>query len=755
MMYNGGMKVKKILALIIAIVCIMSSFVVGFYFCKRQVIRGDTHIISYDVDRIAIVNLDEGVGKDNEKILYSNQLLKFTADYTYVSLNEAKKGIETGMYAAYIIIPADFSRCIESINGTPQKVKVEYAVNKNLTDENRLMITEKLNTFKEILSSNTAYVYLSSILSEFHDVQDSAAIIMEHDEKDLKNIQNINPDEIFTMIDFSETKQEDNDIENMDLTKYSEQNSTEVDNIIAAVNNGIEEGKKKYGEVGKQYTEVAQEINKVENTVSGYNPLNDANGNKVYQDGLDNLNQTIDEYNENINLEGAKGTEDIKKIIEDVAEQGIVDILKDVQKNTDIELEKIQNRNTEIISDTVNSFNTNNKEYYDKVDDFMKKQIDICLIKNNDIIDDMQNNTNNVSGELSKEKKDSYTKAEVMQYIEKVASYDLKAMQQMRTELEDSALHDGFNEELPELSVDSFPLPEVKIPHKEMATSNTTDLSDQEEDESVDNMIFIDVDKNVSIDKRITEGITNKEDDIAEVIDSVQNNFFLSKSDVNNIINEQIIGKIETENQNNINKYNDAATDLVTSIKEYDSKVTQFNPYAYIREEDINKHAAALSQNIKTMENAINAKNTEYYEFINKVYQTANENINTLQKDMQAANDASKEKLSEVIAKLKADKNSITQEDNDILDSFTKKLTYSRLGSLEYTEMYKFMVNPIETIMQSMDGKTLEETGENDIDLNYTKMLIGSIIIILLFIVFNLIIRILKKRKELKSIEDE
>ena len=68
--------------------------------------------IQKQIDRIAIVNLDEGIEIGNSRISYSGQLLKSVADYVYVGLNEAKAGLNADMYAAYIIIPADFSECI-------------------------------------------------------------------------------------------------------------------------------------------------------------------------------------------------------------------------------------------------------------------------------------------------------------------------------------------------------------------------------------------------------------------------------------------------------------------------------------------------------------------------------------------------------------------------------------------------------------------------------------------------------------------
>lgn len=753
---------KKILLLMISVIGIVGSFITGFYYCKQQVISGERHIISSDVDRIAIVNLDEGVRKNSEKILYSTQMLKFSADYAYVGLNEAKNGIETGMYAAYIVVPADFSICIESINRIPQKIKIEYVMNQSLTDKNRLEITEKLNTFKELLNSNAAYIYLSSVLGEFHDVQDSAAVILEHDKEDLENIENINPDEIFTMIDFSEIKQNDNTIENVDLTEYMNQNSAEIDNIIAVVDNGITEGKKKYSEIGQQYSKVMQEIGKVQNTLPDYNPLCDEEGNKVYQDGLEHLHNAIDEYNSKVDLEGEEGSEEIKQMITEVAGQGITSILADVQKNTDSELENIQEKNTGIVRNSIADFNAGNNEYYAKMNDFIKKEINTHIGNHNKIMNNMKKQQQQELKKIAAGEQETFTKNEVRQYIQDIMDSDFNYVNEIKQELENSDLCKGYKEQIPQLSMNAVPLPKVKMLYKDMEGDGIQEdeadaLSEQDEtekDKIDENVICIDINKNIDADESIEKAVKSQEENVTGLITDIKKSFILPKTDIHDIINEQIIGKIETENQNKISRYSKTATDLVTSINEYDNKITKFNPYDYIKKEEIDEHSTALSKNIMALGKAMNEKNVEYLEFVNKVYQTANENTDILQKDMQKANDESKKNLNTVISKLKSDKNNISQEDNDILESFSKKLSYSRLGSLEYSEMYKFMTNPIETTVQSGKGIVKEEEADK-VKINYGWVVIGSSMILLLPIMVGFIVGIVKGRKELREIEDE
>lgn len=53
-------------------------------------------------------------------------------NYYITSLKNAREGTQNGRYATYIIIPADFSNNIESINTKPNKSTIMYSLNDNL-----------------------------------------------------------------------------------------------------------------------------------------------------------------------------------------------------------------------------------------------------------------------------------------------------------------------------------------------------------------------------------------------------------------------------------------------------------------------------------------------------------------------------------------------------------------------------------------------------------------------------------------------
>ncbi|MCI8507140.1 MAG: hypothetical protein HFJ06_01060 [Lachnospiraceae bacterium] len=762
---------KKIIICFVCVISIICSFVFGFYYCKEKVIRGEDSFIQKQIDRIAIVNLDEGIEIGNSRISYSGQLLKSVADYVYVGLNEAKAGLNADMYAAYIIIPADFSECIESINGVPQQAKVEYTINTGLTDRNRLEVEEKLSLFKEMLNTNTAYVYLSSVLSELHSAQDSASVILEHDQEDLNNIKNINPEEIFNMIEFSGINEVDNQIQNVDLSPYIKKNSTEVENIAAEINNGITEGKQKYQNVTKQYNQVSTDISTVQGILSSYNPLTDAEGNEVYRQALDNLDAAIDQYNEDLDMEGIEGASEIKEMIEDISNEYLNMELGKAQKTTDDKLEDIQKNNQKLIDEKISVWSKAQKEYYSNLNSELNKRSNVYAsnmienINNSLITFNQKYNSliNLIVPELEKLTEKNKVKEAITQCNVAINNLENSCGEIRPFEM-------NFNEyKYPDYENYIIILPQVEKLYEEekeeesteedsgtdesLESTQNTDIPSEDEDET--EKISIDIDENMEPEKDLSEFIQKKDEDIEGIVDSVKSNFQLSKSDISDIIDEELIGSIETENKKEVDDYKNVTTQLLNSMQEYDGKVTAFNPYDYIKQTEIVKHQTALTKNILALGNAMNEKNEEYLEFVNKVHQTANENVNTLQNDMLKANNSSKKELNTVITKLKEEKDRICQEDNEILGVFAKKMEYSRMGSLQYTDMYKFMVHPIGVIDQSEAGEIQNSDNTEKLKLDYKWIILISILVLLLFAGISLLIRVIHDRKELKAFERE
>lgn len=118
------MKKKNIILMSIFIVLVLiTGFVgilVGSVFYDKLPFYSEKNSDKENVsssDRIAVVNLDEGVNLNGKNVKYFEKLVEFPSEkFDYSSLDDARVGIENGKYGAYVVIPSTFSESVESIN---------------------------------------------------------------------------------------------------------------------------------------------------------------------------------------------------------------------------------------------------------------------------------------------------------------------------------------------------------------------------------------------------------------------------------------------------------------------------------------------------------------------------------------------------------------------------------------------------------------------------------------------------------------
>lgn len=121
------------------------------------------------VQTIAIVNMDEGIMAGDEKVYYAEEMFTYPdMDYEVTDLNDAMSGVDEGKFAAYIIIPANFSESVCSINAEPSRASLEYAVNMNLRDDVNEQVRRRITAFENTLNNNIEYMYLKEDMK--HDI---------------------------------------------------------------------------------------------------------------------------------------------------------------------------------------------------------------------------------------------------------------------------------------------------------------------------------------------------------------------------------------------------------------------------------------------------------------------------------------------------------------------------------------------------------------------------------------------------------
>lgn len=163
-------KLNKIVHFCLVLVVLTSALMIGLF--KNQYYAQNTNL------PIAVVDQDTGFNDEGKTIYYGKEFLKTINDksmYKSVSLTEAKEGVENDIYCAYVVIPDNFSKNIESIKTTPTKSVVVYGLNYK-SDINDTL--NKLNTIVSSLDTNIAKGYLTTVLNNVNRVDNNISGIV-------------------------------------------------------------------------------------------------------------------------------------------------------------------------------------------------------------------------------------------------------------------------------------------------------------------------------------------------------------------------------------------------------------------------------------------------------------------------------------------------------------------------------------------------------------------------------------------------
>lgn len=288
--------IKKIMSVILVVaLCLLFGFAgtyIGIRINKDKVAKENS--VYEHVNSIAVVNLDEGVVLDEGKRFYAAEIINLpNDDFKLASLEEARNGIQNGTFGAYIVIPATFSETVESLNETPTKAQITYAYNPYLADENKVEVESDVDMFWRDINERLSYSYVSSIMQDYHYVQDQSAIILDNDIKDMENIDAIDPETLEAELVLSEKKVVEGDFEFLDLSESIEENSQCIENINQAYNEAQEKNTEKITELTTGLTDIASNEQALADSITDIHFLTDDNGNYILTDKMNTLNDKL------------------------------------------------------------------------------------------------------------------------------------------------------------------------------------------------------------------------------------------------------------------------------------------------------------------------------------------------------------------------------------------------------------------------------------------------------------------------------
>ncbi|MCM1145148.1 MAG: hypothetical protein NC318_13910 [Blautia sp.] len=544
------------------------------------------------VTQIAVVNMDTGVERNGEKRNYASGLVQFPdTNFTYTSLEMAREGIMNGSYAAYIIIPEGFSECAASVDRSPEKVSIQYAVNEELREDIYNRIIGDIHDFEVALNANLSYMYISAILMEFHKGQDAASTIMENDKEELELILGINTQDLLSALDIEKAQYPENELEYTDLSEEMRRNSEYLKNISEYQNEGLEKGRKeleKIKESGGKWQETFAEIS---DALGQIDITKDEEGNTVYQEGEKHIEELVAEF-------GTTLQEEKRVIMQNI---GWVD-------------------------DGQGGSVSGNEVLYDAIEESVEKR---------------------------------------------VADYN--------RELTDA--REQVNQRLDHIHID--------------VSGNLTGV--EELQEAVDNLPEFTYDS-----RGLSANIL--EDWQMQIAESVRAITVPDTEEWYQVFQEEIVGKVmeEAEKENVVLK--EQGGKVEEEILEYETAMEEYDPFAYIEPGQLNQYLMDLNENIYEMQDEINESTMKKEIYVSSLYGAVLENENTWRENLGESYTATGGNIDRMVSGLKQNKENMNETNTELLLEFSSLLPYTRLGKVEYTEVYDFVSHPLETQDLSSEG---------------------------------------------------
>ena len=335
------MKKDKIMKVVIFVVVLLIPIIYSFFYLKSYWNPyGDLTQM-----KIAVVNLDEGKDNENQGKEFVNELKNDgTFDICEVNLDNANEGMQNGDYYATILIPSNFTQCLNSASTKDKQIAtITYSPNQATNYLATQIIGSAIKTIETNLQAkvnskvaeNLAQK-LEEVPSSLQDISDGAGQILEGSKSLNSGIEQINAGtnklnnsytEFNTGINsaYEGSKTVDNGLTQVNSGVNTVKEGAEsLNTAMTKINEGVDEISKQ-GSAG--VTELAQGITKLNEGAKGINEgvttyvdtsSQVASGTNSYIEGTNKLTSLVNQYTTSVN----SYNENVDNLLNAIATQG-------------------------------------------------------------------------------------------------------------------------------------------------------------------------------------------------------------------------------------------------------------------------------------------------------------------------------------------------------------------------------------------------------------------------------------------------
>ncbi len=600
------------------------------------------------------------------------------------------------------------------------------------------------------INDDLGFLYLNSILSEFHTGQNSALKIMENDNKDKEVLMAITSYDLVEMIDIKELERLQNDIENLDLVEDFETNQKLIALVDETYKGFLSESEAELEElnsIAKNQIKQRESLGIDLKNFETLQPFFDENGLK--EDGLEQTSEKLNDFNDSLsNFNDSMGSiinDDhigLKKVSGKLNQilggiEALINKDKDELTGEDGEdktvFEKLMNQ--------VDQMNQSLSDQEEKIDNIIKsydkqvKEYDLNGIFAKSVFQKYQEVKNNQNSQ------DPFVIAmdDIFDKLNNHRVFQQKLEAYFQSLNNQDAVSNSYTFEN---------YLNYVISDKYEPIDLTNELREVEQEQA--HLTRNEIGNSIQYVERIIEKeIGDELKDVTGLLDKIEKELSGKMDHLPKVNDIEILKEVDKDladirNQQELSKkgltdafdtYRDASDDFVGN------KLGVYNPLTFIEEGKIQSIISDYQMNVAQIDNKIMNKNSEYLQFVNASYRNADEHILSLREDIQKHQQASEEKIDKGLAQAKQIKETTSSINQKLMGSFVTKLPYTRVGSVENTLVYDFIVSPM-----TMEGSIHAKTNGASYDLLLIAILVFIFVGVLYILLYFMNIR--KKGEE-------
>lgn len=694
---------KRTISLAVLLVLGFLIFYAGLQFGKNR--RAEPVMVKETARTIAVVNLDQGILVKGQAVNYGTQLVSFTSDYfSNTSFEEARRGVENGKYAAYVLIPSSFSENVFSINTSPEKAVLEYAINPNLREDLVSEVIYDLKGFEMKLNTDVSYLYLHSILEEFHKGQESAETVMKHDQEDAKNLFAIAAEELMEPLAFAELKPAGEYPGEIQLGNERELIASAVDEMEARYDSYASLAKEELDKLMEEQELVIEAEDNFLAMVSEITFLEDERGDPVLEEGKNQLLSGLEEYYAGI----VEERNHIREAFQWIARHDSVD---DSAEGTNLntwlsEIRKEQERQREAYQEELmewqSSFN------YSKLATPSVATPSECTPSEASPSEASPSEATPSEASPS-EATPSGPESEMGEWLldrdfSMVKSFVGGIYERIEEALESLNLGDYLSDVL--WIVWQNCMDEEAVKEEVVLASKANPVMGSPEAEAYIRGYFemmpiyqgslTDIEEEIS--RQMEEYTQDRISEIDHFRDSPEEWFLMNFED-------GVEQKLVTQEGYLQEKFSQELALLTRAFTEYQKKQEEFRPFERMEQEENGQLSKVVNHELSMVEKEVNKKAQGDTELIQKLLEDRDADINILQEGLEKAYEGTEINLVSVLESAREKRGQLNKENASLLSGFTQKLPYTRNGSTANTAAYELIANPVETKEKKLIGR--------------------------------------------------